>query len=177
MAEGLFADRLAEAGVDAQVSSAGLLRGGAPATEHATATLQRRGIDISGHRSRQLAAEMISGADLVIGMTREHVREAVVLVPDAFPRSFTLKELVGLGERTGARRRGEDLQAWLQRVGEGRRTSDLLGASEDPALDVADPIGGPRSGYERTAAELDALIERLAGLIWYHDETTGERSA
>ena len=33
----------------------------------------------------------------------------------------------------------------------------------DPADDVADPIGGPRSGYERTAVELEQLALSVAG--------------
>ena len=174
MAEGLLARRLASAGIDATVSSAGLYQGGAPATEHASATLARQGIDLSQHRSRQLDGELVAGADLVLGMTTEHVREAVVHDPGALARAFTLKELVARGEMIGPRRAGESIDDWLRRAGQGRSTSDLLGAPSDQ-LDVADPIGGPLSGYDRTAAEIDGLLDRLVRLLW--PDATQERSA
>jgi protein-tyrosine phosphatase len=176
MAEGLLSRRVADAGLDATVSSAGLYPGGVPATAHAAATLDRRGIDLSAHRSRQLGSELVQAADLVVGMTREHVREVVVLQPDALARSFTLKELVRAGEAVGPRRADEDLPSWLARAGAGRRAADLLDAAPDPELDVADPIGGPLKGYERTAAELDDLLDRLVRLLW-PATTQQERSA
>lgn len=176
MAEGLLARRLGEAGVRASVSSAGLMRGGAPATAHAVRTVARRGVDLSGHRSRTLAPELVEGADLVLGMTREHVREAVVLVPHALAKAFTLKELVARAEMAGRRRADESLADWLGRAGAGRRASDLLGATSDPELDIADPVGGPASAYERTAAEIDELVERLVELAW-SEAATRERSA
>ena len=49
MAEGLLRRLFVRAGVGAQVGSAGLLPGGAPATANAVATMAARGIDISGH--------------------------------------------------------------------------------------------------------------------------------
>jgi protein-tyrosine phosphatase len=96
-------------------------------------------------------------------MARNHVREAIVAVPDAWPRSFTLKELVRRGELCGPRRPGQPLDEWLAAVHAGRRLPDLLG---DSAVDdVADPIGKPRRAYERTAKELDDLTSRLARLL------------
>lgn len=165
MAEALLRRRLSAAGVEATVSSAGLYEGGRPATAHGVATMAERGLDISGHRSRQLAAELVARADLVIGMAREHVREVAVLDSEALAKAFTLKELVRAGERAGGRRRGEPLAAWLARVGAGRRTNDLLGMGRDPALDVEDPIGRDRQEYEATARELDDLLRRLVRLL------------
>jgi protein-tyrosine phosphatase len=163
MAAALLARRLDDTGVKATVSSAGLVSDGRPVTEFGLAVMAARGIDTAAHRSRRLRPEFLAGADLIIGMAREHVREAVVLAPEMFGRSFTLKELVRLGEERGGRRSGEPLEAWLARLHAGRRLPDLLGDSD--ADDVADPIGGPRRDYERTAAELDDLTARLARLL------------
>jgi protein-tyrosine phosphatase len=164
MAAALLRRRLDEADVLADVSSAGLLFDGRPATGHGVAVMAARGIDTSGHASRLLRPELVTGADLVVGMAREHVREAVALVgPAALGRAFTLKEIVRRGEERGGRAPGEPLAAWLDRLAAGRRLNDLLGASDDD--DVADPIGGPRRGYERTATELDDLTTRLARLL------------
>lgn len=164
---------LERAGVAASVSSAGLHPGGAPATGHGVAAMADRGLDLSSHRSRQLALELVTQADLIIGMAREHVREVAVLDADALARSFTLKELVTAGERIGARRDGEDLATWLARAGTGRRRQTLLGSGHDPTLDVEDPVGRSRSDYETTADELDDLLGRLVSLAWpVHAEHT-----
>jgi protein-tyrosine-phosphatase len=110
--------------------------------------------------------EDIAAADLVIGMAREHVREAAVLDGDAFGRTFTLKELVAAGRVRGGRTPGEPIPGWLARVSEGRRRQALLGASYDEVFDVADPVGLPVGEYEATAQELEALLDELVGLIW-----------
>lgn len=163
MAAALLGRWLDDAGVEAVVSSAGILFDGRPATDYALTVMADRGINTSGHRSRKLRPEMLSSADLLIGMARQHVREAVVLDPDAWGRAFTLKEIVRLGEELGGRAPGETVQQWLARLHQARRRTDLLGESE--ADDVADPIGGPRRSYQRTAEELDDLTARLARLL------------
>jgi hypothetical protein len=86
-------------------------------------------------------------ADLVLGMERAHVRHAVLLEPEAWPRTFTLKELVRRGEELGSRPPVESPGAWLARAHEGRDRPDMLG---DSLLDdVADPYGGLRGGRNR----------------------------
>jgi protein-tyrosine phosphatase len=168
MAEALLRDRLTARGVDdVRVHSAGLMRGGVAATEGARGVVA--GLD--GHVSRQLSVDLVAGADLVLGMAREHVREAVVMDRAAFPRSFTFKELVRRGTVEGPRGPHEAFDEWLQRIGGGRRAADLLGASADD--DVADPIGGPPSAYRATAAELDALIDRFVELAWPRPNMSG----
>jgi protein-tyrosine phosphatase len=163
MAAGLLAARLESSGLDAHVDSAGMLFDGRSATDFAVEVMATRDIDISGHRSRRLNGELLASADLVVGMARRHVREAVSACPDTWTRAFTLKELVRLGEERGPRAPDQPLDEWLAVLHAGRRLPDLLGDSD--ADDVADPIGGPRRAYERTAAELDDLTERLARLL------------
>ena len=168
MAAALLSRRLNDAGAEAVVSSTGILFDGKPATEHGVAVMADRGIDTSRHRSRKLRAEMVTEADLVIGMAREHVAEALAFGPEVWGRAFTLKEIVRLGEEQGGREPGEPLQQWLTRLHEarmqsGRRPTDLFSPSADD--DVADPIGGPRRSYQRTADQLDDLTARLARLL------------
>lgn len=156
--------KLADAGVDANVRSAGLIRGGQPAAEHSIDLLAQRGLDASTHRSRSMSAEELRGADVIVGMAREHVRAAVVAAPDVFPRTFTLKELVRRGNRAGQRATDEPLDQWLARLHQGRTTADLMGESPDD--DVADPIGRPRNAYELMLTELDDLTDRMVWLVW-----------
>jgi protein-tyrosine phosphatase len=178
MAEVLLRRRLEQAGVSATVSSAGLHPGGRPATAHGVETMAERGLDLAPHRSRQLAAGLVQQADLVIGMAREHVREAAVVEPGAIDRSFTLKELVRLAESAGPRRAGEPLDGWLGRLVAGRRREDLLGVGHDDAFDIEDPVGRGRADYDATADEIDRLLARLVDLAWPATIRQGqERSA
>jgi protein-tyrosine phosphatase len=163
MAEGLLRDRLERLGVEARVDSAGVLDSGSPAAPEAVATLATRGIDISSHRSQRLSGPLIAGADLILGMTREHVREVTLQDPRAWSRSFTLKELVRRGEAAGPRARGQSVDDWLAKVAADRTHSEMLGASSSD--DVADPIGGPQSLYEATADELTGLVASLVALV------------
>ena len=133
-------------------------------THGVSRTAAALGLDTSPHRSHQLVLENLAESDLILAMAREHLRSIVVAEPSVFPRTFTLKELVRRGTRVGPRRSGEELAGWLARAGAGRERTDLLGASRDD--DVADPIGGPQSGYDAMAALLAELVERLVGLAW-----------
>jgi protein-tyrosine phosphatase len=142
------------------VSSAGSLEPGHPASGGSVRAMATRGLDLLEHRSQQLRPAVIDRADLVITMARSHLREVVVADPAAFGRTFTLRELVRRGEAVG---RAESFAGWLALLGEGRRMAGLLG--DDPNEDIADPIGGPELGYERTAVQLADLIERLGRLL------------
>jgi protein-tyrosine phosphatase len=166
MAEALLRHRLVEAGVEATVSSAGLLTGGRPATGHGVAAMASRGLDLKGHRSRQLAIPLVQRADLIIGMAREHVREVAVTDPPALARTFTLKELVRAAEAKGARGADESFDEWLARLAVGRRRDQLVGVGHDRAFDIADPVGRGRADYEATADEIDGLLARLVELAW-----------
>ena len=164
MAAALLTRRLGVLRTPLAVRSAGLLGGGEPPPPRAVSALASYGLDISGHRSHRMTGADLAWADLVLGMSREHVRHAVVTMPRTWPRAFTLRELVRRGEEAGPARPGEPLGDWLARVHEGRDRAALLGDS--PADDVADPIGGPLRAYADTASQLDGLIGRLAALCW-----------
>jgi protein-tyrosine phosphatase len=178
MAEVLLRHRLEAVGIDVQVSSAGLLPGGRPATQHGQDTMAARGLDLSAHLSRRVDAALVARADLVIGMAREHVREVAVIDPAALARTFTLKELVRAATAAGPRHPDEPLSDWLARVGAGRRREPLIGVGHDDAYDIADPVGLSRPDYEATARELDQLLAVLVDLAWPTPQHHGqERSA
>jgi protein-tyrosine phosphatase len=166
MAAALFAGRpkgVAD-GERNRVVSAGLGEAGLPVPDEVLEVMARRGFDLRSHRSTTLTAPLVSGADLIVGMSLRHVQEAVLLDPGAWERTFRLKELVRRGEFVGPRLPGQETAAWV-RATQGDRDRSAL-AHLSPAEDVADPYGGPYAGYETTAAELDDLTGRLAGLLW-----------
>ena len=120
MAEALLTRRLAAAGVAGSVRSAGLLREGDPPPPEVISALAAYRLDVAAHRSTVLRCGGLSAAHLVLGMAREHVRHAVVADPAAWPRAFTLKELVRRGQETGPGGPGESLADWLARIHHGR---------------------------------------------------------
>lgn len=164
IAEALLADRLDRLGVPARVRSAGMLGEGVPAPLDAVLAAASLGVDTSGHYSRELAADDLATQDLILAMAREHLRHAVLLAPDVWPRTFTLKELVRRGSEMGPRAPGEELADWIARVHVGRERLGLLGSSLHD--DVADPMGGPRAAYEVTAREVCSLVDDLVDLLW-----------
>jgi len=146
------------------VGSAGLRLVGEPASANGVDVLADRGIDLREHRSRILDRQLLEGTDLVLAMSREHLREAVLALPDIWPRAFTLKELVRRGDLIGRRAPGESIDAWLSRAHLGRNRADLLGSSSSD--DIDDPIGLGRSDYEKTADEISGLVDHLVDLLW-----------
>ncbi len=162
MAEVFLARRLEEFGVAAHVHSAGLLDDGRPA--EGVKVLATMGFDTSAHRSRRMTAAMLEGSDLVLCMAREHLREAALLSPTAWPKAFTLKEIVRRGEAAGARVAGQTFDEWVAKLHAGRTRVGLLGSSDED--DIADPIGGSRTVYQTTANEIQALTDRLVELAW-----------
>ena len=162
MAEALLARGLAASGAAGSVRSAGLLREGDPPPPEVISAMAGYGLDVADHRSSVLHPEALADVGLVLGMAREHVRHVVVADPAAWPRAFTLKELVRRGQQIGPGRPGESLACWLARVHADRNRRALLGDSSND--DVADPIGGPQEAYADTAFRLDHLIARLVVL-------------
>ncbi len=146
------------------VASAGLLEGGQPVPREVLLAMAPYGADLTAHRSATLTAPAVGAAGLVLGLERRHAREAILLLPDAWDRTFTLKELVRQGEKAGARRPGQPLAGWLAALAGDRERTDLVGRS--PEDDVADPIGGSLADYRATAAEIADLVQRLVPLLW-----------
>jgi protein-tyrosine phosphatase len=163
MLEVMLGSALRARGLAAHVRSAGVWEVGHPASDHSVSEAGARGLDLGAHRSRVIDEAMVGQADLVLALAREHVRAVAGLVPEAFPRTFTIKELVRRGRAIGPRRPDEPLDEWLASAGAGRAASTYLRA--DPDDDVADPIGGSRAQYARTASELEELSGALAGLL------------
>lgn len=165
VAEALLRRRLADlVDVDGRrwtVASAGTdryLGSTEPDTVAAAAAL---GLDIAAHSSRQVSADDLATADLILTMTRSHVRSVVAADKSAWPRTFTVKELVRRAIQLPPPNEG-GFAAWLADAGTGRRAADLLRPSADD--DVVDPYRRGRAANFTMVNELDLLIGEL--LTW-----------
>lgn len=143
------------------VRSAGTASIWAAMDPHTITAAQAIGLDLSGHASRVLDPGILAtdGAELVLTMTREHLRTVVGIDRTVWPHAFTLKEIVRRASTIPPAQPGEGLDGWLRRVGAGRRAADMI--RPDPIDDVDDPYGAPRREHERMLTEVAALIERL----------------
>ena len=162
MAEAILRAELARVGLDAHVHSAGTLAWLGGASDGAVAAMAERGIDLSEHRSRRLAPEMVREADLVLGMTRVHVWSSASHAPEAADRIFLPGELARLGAAEAPRRPDEALADWAARVARRRPEPRVPGHPQD---EVPDPAGEPVEVYRATAERLAGELARVARLI------------
>ncbi|MDK9557281.1 low molecular weight protein-tyrosine-phosphatase [Marinobacter sp. M216] len=90
MAEYLLRAKLAHRPAKS-VSSAGIgALVGKPADETALAILKGQGIDATGHRARQVTAEMLTQSELILAMEEGHLNKLHELAPQIRGRAFLL---------------------------------------------------------------------------------------
>ncbi|HBC87857.1 MAG TPA: low molecular weight protein arginine phosphatase [Lentisphaeria bacterium] len=96
MAEAYFRSLCEKAGRDdIEVSSAGTFAGGGDcASQQTVAVMKDYGIDVSGHRSRMLSMDMVTGSDLIITMTDSHRQHIGSMLPAALKKTRNLLEFV-----------------------------------------------------------------------------------
>lgn len=163
VAAALLAKRLEFFDSDISVDSVGLRYTGEPIPEVGLALMSQRGIDLAEHRSSGVTAKSIADADLILGMTREHVREIVGISPDAWSKTFTLKDFVRRTQAIAPPRRHQRFADWLGLVGAGRTPQDVLGSSPDD--EVSDPFGQRTKVWDRVIEDLDDLISQLPAIL------------
>jgi protein-tyrosine phosphatase len=95
---------------------------------------QRRGIDLSGHRAEQLAAQDVKHADLILTLTAKHKDRLLGAYPDAKDKVFVLAEYA-----TGASADIED--AWGKPIDVYERMLSALDGLVPAAVDKAATAG------------------------------------
>jgi len=130
MAEALLRRMLDEAGIEAEVRSAGTgsIEGGRAHPE-SMAVARRAGLDLTGFRSRPLTPEQLESADIVLGMQLAHVRRIEQMDESVDARLIT--EFAPEGPAGPCR--------------------DERG--------IMDPIGWGRDVYEEVYAEIETCLE------------------
>lgn len=155
MAEGFLRHEAHRRGIDISVRSTGTHAwNGRAATIDGRRVMADAGVPIDDHRTLELDRPLVDWADLLIGMSREHVREVARAYPDAATRTFTLKGFLQLLPSLPPY---QDTGSWLAEA------ARLREEGEAPAdEDIDDPIGERAAAYRRVAEEIRGLVERLA---------------
>jgi protein-tyrosine phosphatase len=156
---------LRAAGIPAIVRSAGTMATELAVDERMVEAGYEIGVDISEHRPRRLTRQLMDdeGRDLIIGLSREHLREIVAHDDDAWRRTFTLKEIV---RRSEGHRRGlaDDPEGWSDVLCDDRDMRQLLG--DDPTDDVKDPYRKSLELHREVAAEINGLCRRTVATLF-----------
>jgi protein-tyrosine phosphatase len=151
-----------------EISSAGTWgHTGSPMEPFALTTLAERGVDGAPFRARELVAEHVAGADLVLAATRDHRAAAVVLHPRAAARTFTLREFSRLtADVTADTLPDGDLveraQALVRLAAQRRGLVPPQRPSDD---DLADPYQAPASAFGACADLVTASLQGPVGLL------------
>jgi protein-tyrosine-phosphatase len=144
------------------VASLGTLElGPVPALPEAVKIAEGYGLDLSGHRARNIAEIDLEAYDLVLGFEQMHVAAAVVDGGARLERTFTLPELLHLleaiPEPPGQAEAMKRARARIQHAHAARPHDHRTKAVPE----IADPIGKTLSAQRRTAEELRALVTDL----------------
>ena len=135
---------------------------------HMIAAAKQVGVDVSEHRRRTLTKQVLNtnGADLVITMTREHLRAVIAIDQSAWQRTFTLKELARRAVSVGPASSTDGYRDWLSRLAAGRKASEMM--HPDPADDIADPYGGPRREHDAMVNTVHQLVDEITRVGPWH---------
>lgn len=135
MAEGIFKRLLKENNIDnINVSSAGIsAMEDEMANEKAIYTLNKKNIDISNHRARQITKKIIEESDLILTMTNSHKNMILNVVPYYLDKVYTLREFAYI----------------------------INDEALDNDLNIQDPFGLDYSIYQMTAEEIEEQLNKI----------------
>lgn len=142
---------------------------GAPMQPFALAALAARGIDGSAFCARELVADHVRTADLVLAATREHRAAAVMLLPRAAGRTFTVREFARLVEPVdpASLPANDVVERARALVRAAARRRGLVPPADPVDDDVTDPFQGPQEDFgacaDLLAAALQGPLDLLAG--------------
>ncbi len=136
-----------------EVQTAGtLVIDGQPMSGRTRAALVHVGLEPPRHASRQATPPVLAWADIIVGLSTEHIGWIRREHPDVAHRSATL---VRLARDLHA---GADLAARV-------RALDLAHVALEAWEDVDDPGGGDEEAFVDCARHIVPLVDRLAGAL------------
>lgn len=144
-----------------EVWSLGFGPEGLPAIREAVEAMQRRGLDVSGHRSRKVTSGRIESADLVLTSERQHVVGIAGLSSTMFRRTLTLPEFLERAE-ADPDAAGRSLAEWTTDLTADRTPAGYLRAS---VPEVDDPTGLRRQRFEDATAHIESMCAAAVDAI------------
>lgn len=150
-----------------EVASAGTSGwGGKQMEPFATRALASHGIVPEGFSARELSLGDIERADLVLGAAREHRAAAVKLLPNAAPRTYTLRQFARLMDLVSATDLPADVaergRALVEQAARGRGFAPADRPGDD---DVRDPFGRSERSFEQCFVDIETALRRPLALL------------
>ena len=150
------------------VTSAGTWgRDGAPMEPYAEKALVELGADPTGFAARELSADLVREADLVLGATRDHRAAVVTMVPRASAYTFTLPEFARLAAAADPRSIEAaglaDAFSALVRAAAAQRGIVRPRAPQDD--DIRDPYGASPEVFQACAAAVAAPVDAILDVV------------
>ncbi|MEZ5341340.1 MAG: hypothetical protein R2706_07795 [Acidimicrobiales bacterium] len=140
---------------DFRFASAGFMRSDETCPADLTKVLDKRGVDVTPHRSHTVNQETLDAADLVLTMEAQHVQNIAIKFPDSFAKTLPLVE-------AAERLRG-------RRVSVGDFVGEIQ--SRDPMSylgrewDVDDPYKRGTRRYRKAVEQIDGLVETVLAAL------------
>jgi protein-tyrosine phosphatase len=157
---------LADTAIDVSSAGTGALVGH-PMHDSTRALLEGRRADIAEFEGRRLTADQVRSADLVIAAAREHRSAASTMVPVAFQRIVTLRDLADLLEGVSVAdilsRSTEE--SWVARVLKSAQARRAVVPARQTGVDITDPIGQPPHVFERMASEVEDALDVIVPVL------------
>jgi protein-tyrosine phosphatase len=165
MAQAMLTHRLRERLGDAhpiEVSSAGTgALAGEPMEPFAVDALTGLGVTAGAFAARDVDADILASADLVLTATRQHRSVVVTAEPSVVRRTFTIKEFARLTASLGDAP-AVALDKIVDRVAAQRGFAPPVAPADD---DIADPFQQPAARFAETAREIAPAVETIADLL------------
>lgn len=177
MAEGLFRKLAEKEGLSCEVRSAGVSAwDGSPISKHSADILQGRGV-LDRISSSAVTGQTVSWADLILTMTTGHKETLIRRYPEAVDKVYTLKEFAeddpSVAEAIAERQRLHSELQIKRALGERISEEELRQVRQlefgMPGFDIADPYGGDRAMYEKSAAEIEVYLIKLIRKLRHTD--------
>jgi protein-tyrosine phosphatase len=141
-----------------EIGSAGLIQGGRPVPPNGLLVASELGLDLATHVSRQADVHRLRDWDVILTMTREHVRELVAADARLWPRVFTIKQFRRWIEENPPPR-ATGLGEWIDSAAADRSRFDIVGASADD--DIDDPVSSPPEAWRTMAGAMDEALAAI----------------
>jgi len=158
--DAMITDRLGSGA--AVVRSSGFGPEGIPAIDDAVAAMQRRGLDVSSHRSCSTTAALVDGADVIITAERAHVVKIAALSPSAFPRAMTLPELLDRSADAPLDASWTSVIDWVNSLTADRTAGVYL---REQVREVDDPTGSMPRAFEAAVGAIERQCLDLSDVL------------